>query len=245
MHVYYAEEEADAEIKGRRPSISGPDRTFRRARRAWIVLLITCAFAFAVLLVCAIVLHRFPWVAQTWADILGIAVTILAAIQWIPQVYTTWHLGHLGGLSLVGLILQVPYTWLFAVNMMVRVGWTGWSAWIVYVLVGLMKLVLIGFGVVYAYRDRGKTPEDKDRRPSVSPSEVHDRFSIWKSFSQRGRTPSNNSRATRFSNVAPDEHHRAPSNTSRVHRFSNITIDERRPLLSDARSPGREQAIEH
>lgn len=108
MHVYYAEEEADAEIKGRRPSISGPDRTFRRARRAWIVLLITCAFAFAVLLVCAIVLHRFPWVAQTWADILGIAVTILAAIQWIPQVYTTWHLGHLGGLSLVGLILQVP-----------------------------------------------------------------------------------------------------------------------------------------
>jgi hypothetical protein len=108
MYVYYSEEEADAEIHGRRPSISGPGRTIRRARRAWIVLIVACAFALAVLLVSALILNRSPWLSQGWADILGIAVAIFACVQWIPQIYTTWHLGHLGSLSAIGLILQCP-----------------------------------------------------------------------------------------------------------------------------------------
>jgi hypothetical protein len=108
MYVYYSEEEADAEIHGRRASISGPDRTFRRAARALRVLIIACSFAFAVLLVSAIILHRFPWVAQSWADLLGVAVAIFACIQWVPQVRTTYHLGHLGSLSPLSVCLMAP-----------------------------------------------------------------------------------------------------------------------------------------
>ena len=55
LYIFFAEEEADAAIHGRRPSISGPTRTFRRARRAWITLLAACGFAFAILLVSSIV----------------------------------------------------------------------------------------------------------------------------------------------------------------------------------------------
>ncbi|KAH9820882.1 PQ loop repeat-containing protein [Teratosphaeria destructans] len=51
MYVYYSEQEADAAIRGRRPSVSGPDETFQRARQAWIVLMIACGFALALLLV--------------------------------------------------------------------------------------------------------------------------------------------------------------------------------------------------
>ena len=88
MYVYFSEEEADAAVHGRRPSISRPDRTFRRARRAWIILLAACGFAFAILLVSAMILSRFPWISQTWADVLGLSVTVLAAVQWVPQ---TWY----------------------------------------------------------------------------------------------------------------------------------------------------------
>ncbi len=108
LYVYYSEEEADAETHQRRRSISGPNRTFRRARRAWVILIIVCAFAFAVMLVSAIILHRFSWFAQNWADVLGVAVAVLACVQWIPQVKTTRHLGHLGSLSVVSISLSAP-----------------------------------------------------------------------------------------------------------------------------------------
>lgn len=106
--MYYSEEEAEDEKSGRRTSTAGPDRTFRRARRAWIVLAIVSGFALAVLVMSAFVLHRFPRMAQSYADTLGIAMTVLASVQWLPQVYTTWHLGHLGSLSAVALCLQTP-----------------------------------------------------------------------------------------------------------------------------------------
>lgn len=108
MYVYYSEEEAEAEMQGRRASLSGPDRTFRRAKKAYLVLLCACAFAFAVMLVSAIISHRLPWLSQTWADVLGVGVAVLACVQWVPQTLTTWHLGHLGSLSLVSLSLSAP-----------------------------------------------------------------------------------------------------------------------------------------
>jgi len=108
MYVYYSEDEAEAELHGRRSSIGGPDRTFRRARRAWKVLIVACSFVFAVLIVSSVILHQFPWVSHTWADILGIAVAVFACVQWVPQVRTTWHLGHLGSLSPASLCLMAP-----------------------------------------------------------------------------------------------------------------------------------------
>lgn len=65
-------------------------------------------FALAVLSLSVLVLRQTPGMAQTYADMLGIAMTCLASVQWLPQVYTTWHLGHLGSLSVVALCLQTP-----------------------------------------------------------------------------------------------------------------------------------------
>lgn len=108
MYVYYSEEEYNAEIHGRRLSWSGPERTFRRAKRAWMVLLAVCGFAFAILLVSATIMNRFKGAAQTWADLLGVAVACLACVQWIPQTWTTWNLKSLGSLSLLSLCLMTP-----------------------------------------------------------------------------------------------------------------------------------------
>jgi uncharacterized membrane protein YuzA (DUF378 family) len=197
MYVYYSEEEAEAEMHHRRASISGPDRTFRRARRAWNILIAACGFAFGVLLVSAVILHRFPWYAQTWANILGIAVAVFACVQWVPQILTTWHLGHLGSLSLGYLCLSAPYTWIFSINMMIRFGIKGWSAWIVYVLVGIMQLVLIATAIVFAVRDRKSAKEDKSADDSS--------FRGW-SISSRARASSTVSHAP----SSVDPHERSP-----------------------------------
>lgn len=108
LYVYFSEEEADAELHGRRRSLSSPDRTFRRARRAIRLLIIVVAFAFAVMLVSAVILNRFPWYSQEWANVLGIAVACFACVQWVPQVWTTIHLGHLGSLSLASICMGAP-----------------------------------------------------------------------------------------------------------------------------------------
>jgi len=73
-----------------------------------MVLAVVGGFALAVLSLSVMVLRQTPGMAQTYADMLGIAMTCLASVQWLPQVYTTWHLGHLGSLSVVALCLQTP-----------------------------------------------------------------------------------------------------------------------------------------
>ena len=108
MYVYFSEEEADAEIHGRRNSIGGPERTFRRARRAIYVLLAATSFAMLIFLISATILHWFGRVGEVWANILGVAVTLFACIQWVPQIMTSWKLGHLGSLSLASLCLSAP-----------------------------------------------------------------------------------------------------------------------------------------
>ncbi|KAK6073167.1 ATP synthase F0 [Seiridium cupressi] len=191
MYVYFSEEEYNAEIHGRRMSWSGPERTFRRAKRAWIVLLAVCGFAFAILVASATILNRFRSISQTWADILGVSVAVLACVQWIPQTLTTWSLQSLGSLSLVSLLLMAPYTWIFAINMVIRVGIAGWSAWIVYILVGTMQLILIIMGIGFAIRDWKNPPED----PRASRATLQADFNGW----------NGSRRSFASSQIAPDE----------------------------------------
>ncbi|KAF3923654.1 hypothetical protein ABW21_db0207534 [Orbilia brochopaga] len=153
LYVYYAREEAEAERMGRRPSLSSQMRTYRRARKGYAVLCMVFAWSLMIMLVSAVILHRFPWYAQNWADLLGVLVAVLACIQWLPQILTTWKLGHLGSLSVAMLVIALPSTWIFAFSLIGRVGMAGWSVWIVYVLVGSMQVVLVGTAILYAVRD--------------------------------------------------------------------------------------------
>lgn len=193
MYVYFAEEEADAEIHGRRNSIGGPERTFRRARRAIYVLLAATSFAMLIFLISATILHWFGRVAEVWANILGVAVTVFACIQWVPQIMTSWRLGHLGSLSLASLCLTAPYTWIFGINMLIRTGLRGWSSWIVYTIVGIMQIVLIIMGGMFKLRDREKEHAGtNEHRPSLL---EHFKVPGW----------SRSSQSVASSNMPPDE----------------------------------------
>lgn len=148
MYYYYSEEEVDVP----QSKTGSPARAICRSRQARQVLYVSNGFAFLIFVVSAIILHYFPEATQFWADILGVSLAIGACLQWLPQIVTTWRLGHLGSLSPTSLFFLAPYTWTFGINMIIRVGVNGWSAWIVYVLVGTMQLVLIGFAITFSLR---------------------------------------------------------------------------------------------
>ncbi|THV65158.1 hypothetical protein D6D29_10605 [Aureobasidium pullulans] len=206
LYVYFSEEEADAELHGRRRSLSSPDRTFRRARRAIRLLIIVVAFAFAIMLISAVILNRFPWYSQEWANVLGVCVACFACVQWVPQVWTTIHLGHLGSLSLASICMGAPYTWIFGINMILRLGLSGWSVWIVYVLVGIMQLTLIVTAIIYMIRDNRKarradatsaTASNSSRRDvSESPSTraLRPQLDRWNSFAAANAEDGGNER---------------------------------------------------
>lgn len=164
MYFYYSEREASVESHTLQRTTSRLRHTFRRAREAEMVLVVSNAFALIILIVSAVILHQFPWASQTWADILGVSLTVGACLQWLPQIVTTWRLGHLGSLSSTSLCFMAPYTWIFGISMIIRVGINGWSAWIVYVLVGTMQVVLIGFAIVFSLRKKQQSDDESDTK---------------------------------------------------------------------------------
>lgn len=173
MYFYYSEEEAAAESHLFYQPTGAVRQTFRRARQAERIFLVSNGFAVIILIVSVVILHRFPRVTQTWADILGVSLAVGACLQWLPQIVTTWRLGHLGSLSPASLCFLAPYTWTFGISMIVRLGFKGWSAWIVYVLVGTMQIVLIGFAIVFSLRqdnDKANDEINEQDQKLVSPT---------------------------------------------------------------------------
>ncbi|KAK6384883.1 hypothetical protein LTS17_002446 [Exophiala oligosperma] len=172
-----------------------------------------------ILLISAMILHRFPWVAQTWANILGNAVACFACVQWVPQVRTTWHLEHLGSLSPTSLCLMAPYKWIFGINIMIRVGLKDWSAWIVYVLVGTMQIVLIVMAICFAVRDRKLAKEGKQHCSAAPEFEGWNTVTTWTSRSRQTSILSHTA-----SNIAPDERSPLIRNQPSPHKSSSKQV---------------------
>ncbi|KAK8010844.1 ATP synthase F0 [Apiospora arundinis] len=86
-----------------------------------------------------------------WANALGIMSAALAAIQYIPQIWTTYHLKHAGSLSIPMMCVQTPGGLLFAASLGARLGWGGWSSWGVYVLTAVMQGIVLAMAIRYEW----------------------------------------------------------------------------------------------
>lgn len=49
--------------------------------------------------------------ARIFATCLGIVALLFSVLQFIPQIWTTWRLRHIGALSLPTMLIQVPGIW--------------------------------------------------------------------------------------------------------------------------------------
>lgn len=115
-----------------------------------------CIFVsvFLVAIVSIALVFRFPKHTQTWADVLGTIAGVLAAIQYLPQIYYTWKLQDLKSLSVATLVIQAPGAFVFALSLGLRVGVAGWSTWLVYLVTGALQFVLLAMAINWWLMER-------------------------------------------------------------------------------------------
>jgi drug/metabolite transporter (DMT)-like permease len=97
---------------------------------------------------------RRPNNLQGWAEFLGIFATVLASIQYFPQIYTTYMLKRVGSLSIPMMCIQTPGSFLWAASLAARLGKQGWSAWGVYMVTGCLQGALLAMAIYFELQAR-------------------------------------------------------------------------------------------
>ncbi|KAI8584761.1 hypothetical protein K450DRAFT_217892 [Umbelopsis ramanniana AG] len=93
------------------------------------------------------------YATNLWASILGILSMILAAFQYLPQIWKTWRRKTVGALSIPMMLLQTPGSALFVYSIATRPG-TNWTAWITYMVTGILQGTLLVMCIVWHYRSK-------------------------------------------------------------------------------------------
>lgn len=120
-----------------------------RWQTALLVAVVTLVHALVVIIVSAILTYISPDKLDIWAPILGMTGAALAAIQYFPQIWTTYNLKHVGSLSIPMMCIQTPGGFLFAGSLMARLGWGGWSSWGIFLLTATMQGILLSLAIYY------------------------------------------------------------------------------------------------
>jgi len=128
---------------------------------AILVTAICIIHALATFTTSLILIARQPEHLQSWANTLGILATLLASIQYFPQLYTTFRLKHVGSLSIPMMCIQTPGSFVWAGSLAARLGRKGWSAWGVYVVTGCLQGVLLGMGIYFEVMDRRRRKDQE------------------------------------------------------------------------------------
>lgn len=100
------------------------------------------------------IIYLAPQHLQSWANALGILATLLAAVQFIPQLFTTWRLQAAGSLSIPTMCIQTPGSFVWAASLAERLGPAGWSLWGIYMVTGCLQGGVLGMCVYFELRER-------------------------------------------------------------------------------------------
>lgn len=136
-----------------------------RWQTALLVAVVTLVHALVVIIVSAILTYISPDKLDIWAPILGMTGAALAAIQYFPQIWTTYNLKHVGSLSIPMMCIQTPGGFLFAGSLMARLGWGGWSSWGIFLLTATMQGILLSLAIYYEIQLR-KENRSNDGSPT-------------------------------------------------------------------------------
>ncbi|KAL2015690.1 hypothetical protein VTK56DRAFT_5025 [Thermocarpiscus australiensis] len=131
-----------------------------RWQTALLVASLTLLHGLAVIVVTGVLSTVAKEHLAVWANVLGVMAALLAAVQYIPQIWTTYHLKHVGSLSIPMMCIQTPGGFLFAASLFARLGWAGWSSWGIFVLTATMQGLLLYMAIYYEIRARNReTPK--------------------------------------------------------------------------------------
>lgn len=126
----------------------------RPAKEAIAVVALCVVHFLGTVLVCIIFLALHPHRLQALANVLGVVAGVLAAIQYLPQIYTTWTLKKAGSLSIPMMCIQTPGGIIFAASLAARLGADGWATWSVYLVLATLQGVLLAMAVYFEVREQ-------------------------------------------------------------------------------------------
>ena len=132
-------------------------------RLALSITLVCLLHLFLTVLVSVVILYIAPTYLSTLAAILGIVATLLAAIQYLPQIYTTWRLQKVGSLSIPMMCIQTPGSFVWVASLAARLGWAGWSTWGIYAATGCLQGVLLAMAIGFEIKERREKKSENAR----------------------------------------------------------------------------------
>ncbi|KAJ7479844.1 hypothetical protein FB451DRAFT_1449234 [Mycena latifolia] len=112
---------------------------------------------------------ELPAALARWALYLGVSAALLAAVQYLPQITTTWHARLVGALSVPMMCVQSPGAVAMVLSIALRPG-TNWTSWITYAVAGLMQGTLLGICIAWKIRQRRLHIDDFGAPLEPSPS---------------------------------------------------------------------------
>ncbi len=138
-----------------------------RWQTALLVASLTLLHGLVVIIVTGVLGTVAPQHLGTWANILGVMAALLAAVQYLPQIWMTYHLKHVGSLSIPMMCMQTPGGFVFAGSLFARLGWAGWSSWGIFVLTATMQGILLYMAIYYEVVGRGSKDPQGQRHPHL------------------------------------------------------------------------------
>lgn len=122
-------------------------------KEAILVLAISLAFFVFALFGSVVFVYASSSHVRAWANFLGLLATVLAAIQYIPQILMTWRLQETGSLSIPMMCIQTPGSFVFAASLATRLGPGGWSAWGLFIFTGCLQGCLLAMSLYFVWRE--------------------------------------------------------------------------------------------
>ncbi|KAH7355134.1 hypothetical protein BKA65DRAFT_605116 [Rhexocercosporidium sp. MPI-PUGE-AT-0058] len=132
-------------------------------RTAVTVAFLCLLHGLLVIIVSAALIISRPHHLGKWANTLGITATILAGIQYLPQIWMTWQLGHVGSLSIPMMLIQTPGSFVWSASLAARLGVEGWSTWGVFLVTGCLQGCLLVMGISFEVKARREKSAGTER----------------------------------------------------------------------------------
>lgn len=138
--------------------------------RTAITVALVCLFhGFVTIIVSVSLALACPNALGVWANVLGIIATILAGIQYLPQIWLTYNLGHIGSLSIPMMCIQTPGSFVWSASLFARLGSGGWSTWGVFLITGCLQGCLLIMGISFELKARRESRNSEGGAVSRTP----------------------------------------------------------------------------